>query len=66
MNDQSYSHFYSLKKIIDLTTPLSPLIKAKPQDTIGLYFEQIEQFGEDALINWDVNGDNHLFHHFRR
>ena len=34
-----------------------------PAETIGLYFEQIEQFGEDAMINWDVNGENDLYHH---
>ena len=64
MNERSYSHFYSLKKDHrPLYTSQSPEKRPKPQDTIGLYFEQIEQFGEDALINWDVNGDNHLFHH---
>ena len=49
MNERSYSHFYSLKKDHrPHYTYQSPDKRPKPQDTIGLYFEQIEQFGEDA------------------
>ena len=64
MNSKSYPHFYSLKKEHRPTyTTQIPSKRPTPQETIGLYFEQIEQFGEDALINWDVNGINHTFHH---
>ena len=64
MNEATYPHFYELKKnhrpgYLDI----SPLSRPDPKNIIGLYFEQIDRFGEDVMINWDVEGKNYLFHH---
>ena len=61
MNDKTYPHFYKLKKDHRPNYNNVAADDRPPTDTIGLYFEQIERFGEDAMINWDVEGQNYLF-----
>lgn len=64
MNTKTYPHFYHLKKAHrPFYTSQIPEKRPHPNETIGLYFEQVEQFGEDVMINWDVNGERFHYHH---